>query len=77
MKVQDLKPGDKVIIDHQRKGIIKVEVTSNDSNSEWLGTIVLSEKIKGLVNEWVKGEDLSVRKSLIVSINNLKTKDDE
>lgn len=71
MKVKDLKPGDQVKITHSRKGTFDAEITSNDANSEWLGTIVLNKKVTGMVNTWLPGESLNVRKTLIINIEKL------
>lgn len=71
MNVNDLKPGDKVRITHARKGTFEAEIKSNDPDSEWLSTIVLSKKVEGLVNNWLQGEELSVRKTLIQKITSL------
>ncbi len=73
VKIEDVKVGDKITIKHQRKGTFNAEVKSNDLTSEWLDTVVLDKKIKGMVNTWEPGEDLSVRKTLIASIEKIQS----
>lgn len=72
-EIVNLKNGDKVTITHSRKGTFNAEVTSNDENSEWLGTTILDKKVKGLVNEWIPGEALNVRKTLITNIKMIES----
>lgn len=71
MKVSELKKGDQVKITHSRKGTFDAEITSNDKTSEWLGTTVLNKKVTGMVNTWLPGESLTVRKTLIINIEKL------
>lgn len=71
MEVSELKKGDQVKITHSRKGTFDAEITSNADSSEWLGTKVLNKKVVGMVNEWIPGEDLTVRKTLIINIEKL------
>jgi hypothetical protein len=69
MQVADLKANDKVSITHSRKGTFDCEILNTDLG-EWLDVILL-EKVTGLVNEWLPGEELRVRKSFITNIKPL------
>lgn len=73
LNVNDLKIGDVVRIKHNRKGIFTIKVTSNNSDSEWLGAEVYSDKpVYGTVNTWVNGERIPCRKSFITILEKLQ-----
>lgn len=68
IKIEDLKKGDKIEFNHCRKGLIQGEVVS--SNDEWL-TVELLTRVRGLANQWNKGDELTSRKSFISDITTL------
>lgn len=68
MNANTLKPNDEVRITHARKGTFECKIISN--GAEWLQVNVL-EKVEGLVNTWLPGETLGVRKSLITKLEQL------
>lgn len=71
MKVEDLKAGQKAEMLHARKGTILGVIKQNDLKSEWI-SLYLLEPVKGLVNEWNQGEELTCRKSFLSSIKLLQ-----
>lgn len=71
MNVNEVQEGDVVEIHHARKGLVTVKAGKQDEESEWFDCTVVGKKVTGLVNEWVEGESLPVRKSLILKITKL------
>jgi len=57
---------------HARKGFLTVKAGEQDDNSEWFNATVVGKKVTGLVNEWVEGERLPLRKSLIQKITKIE-----
>lgn len=68
-KIKRLKAGDKIKLTHNRKGTFECEVESND-DGEWLNVVVL-ERVRGLANQWNKGDELPVRKEFILGIETI------
>lgn len=52
-------------INHSRKGTFTAEITSTDS--EWTTAVVVEGVADGISNNWTRGEELSMRNTLIVS----------
>lgn len=73
MNIADVQEGDVLKILHARKGLVTVKAGKQDESSEWFNATVVGEKVTGLVNEWVEGESLPLRKSLIQKITKLKS----
>lgn len=61
-EVKDLKEGEFVELNHCRKGRIFGQVKS--IGDEWM-TVILLDKVSGLVNTWIKGEELTSRNSFV------------
>ena len=68
-KIESLKAGDKIKLTHNRKGTFECEVESNN-DSEWLKVVVL-ERVRGMANQWNKGDLLPVRKEFILEIETI------
>lgn len=66
INVNDLKQGQKVEMQHSRKGNISA-IVKNNSDNEWI-SLTLLEGVTGLVNTWVEGEELTCRKSFLSNI---------
>ncbi len=67
INLSSYKKGDKLTITHCRKGTFDAEVLTN-KEGEWMNVIILSKKVNGLVNTWIQGEELGIRKSFITKI---------
>ena len=69
MNITDVQEGDVLKILHARKGLVTVKAGKQDENSEWFNATVVGKKVTGMVNEWLEGESLPLRKSLIQKIS--------
>lgn len=68
ININDVQEGDVLNIFHARKGLVTVKAGKQDANSEWFNATVVGKKVTGMVNEWVEGEPLPLRKSFIKKI---------
>jgi len=67
MDIKDVQEGDVLKILHARKGLVTV-IAGKQDDSEWFKGVVAQPKVTGWVNEWLEGERLPLRKSLIQKI---------
>lgn len=72
INIDEVKEGDVLKILHSRKGLVTVKAGTQDANSEWLNATVVGNKVTGMVNEWVEGEPLPIRKSFIKKITKVE-----
>lgn len=72
ININEVKEGNVLKILHARKGLVTVKAGEQDANSEWMNATVVGNTVKGMVNEWVEGERLPLRKTLIKKITKLE-----